>query len=154
MKNQRLFGSLLLAVCTLTSPAATQNQTCPKFSGAVKQRVEKRARWVVSESVQKQVAQRSKAFGRLIASEQCRVLNTNILSGEDMMLEGPFFVVDGVPLKSVVIRDKATWIMAVAPSEPGGKMPDPNLLEITDEKWTLLYRERSGKTRVLATGKY
>jgi len=83
MENQRLVGSLLLAVCTITSPATTQNQTCPKFSGAVTQRVEKQARWIVSESLQKQVAQRSKAFGRLIAFEQCHVLNTRILSGED-----------------------------------------------------------------------
>jgi len=70
------------------------------------------------------------------------------------MLHGPFFAVDGVPLKSVVIRHQATWKMAVAPFEPGGRMPDPNLLEITDEDWILLYRDRRGNTRVIATGKY
>jgi hypothetical protein len=154
MKNQPLFGLLLFAVCALPFAASPQDQTCPRFSGAVKERVEKQARWVVSESLQKQVARKSKAFGRLIAFEQCHVLNTRILSGEDMVLEGPFFALGGVPLKSVVIRHQATWMMAVAPSEFGGKMPDPNLLEITDEDWTLLYRDRSGNTRVLATGKY
>lgn len=34
------------------------------------------------------------------------------------------------------------------------QMPDANLLEITDEDWTLLYRDRGGKMRVLGTGKY
>jgi hypothetical protein len=114
----------------------------------------KQARWIVSESLQKQVAQRSKAFGRLIAFEQCDVLKTRILSGEDMILQGPFLAVAGVPLKSVVIRHQANWMMAVAPSQPGGKMPDPNLLEVTDEDWILLYRERNGKTRIVATGRY
>ena len=154
MQKRRLFGLLLFAVCALPLVAFPQNQTCPKFSGAVKQRVEKQARWIVSDSLQKQVAQRSQAFGRLIAFEQCHVLNTRILSAEDNVLQGPLFVVHGVPLKSVVIRHHATWMMAVAPSEPDGKMPDANLLEITDEDWTLLYRDRGGKMRVLGTGKY
>ena len=154
MQKRRLSGLLLFAVCALSLEAFPQNQTCPKFSGAVKQRVEKQARWIVSHSLEKQVAQRSKAFGRLIAFEQCHVLNTRILSGEDMVLKGPFFAVNGIALKSAVIRHRATWIMAVAPSEPGGKMPDPNLLEVTDEDWTLLYRDRGGKMRVVGTGKY
>jgi hypothetical protein len=154
MKNNVFFGLLFFGVCALPLEAAPQNQTCPKFSGAVKERVEKQARWVVSESLKKQVGQKSKAFGRLIAFEQCHVLNSRILSCEDMILHGPFFAVNGVPLKSVVIRHHATWMMAVAPSEPGGKMPHPNLLEITDEDWTLLYRDKSRKTGVLATGKY
>jgi hypothetical protein len=154
MENRVVFGSFLLAVCILSFAAFPQSQKSPKFSGTVKKRVEKQARWVVSESLQKQVAQRSKAFGGLIAFEQCHVLNTRILSGEDMILHGPFFAVDGAPLKSVVIQHQATWMVAVAPSEPGGKMPDPNLLELTEEDWTLAYRERSGNTRVRATGKY
>src|SRR6185437_11818288 len=144
MENPLVFGSFLLALCILPFAAFPQGQTCPTLSGAVKERVEKQARWIVSDSLQKQVAQRSKAFGQLIAFEQCHVLNTRILSGEDMILHGPFFAVNGVPLKSVVIRHQATWMLAVASSEPGGKMPDPNLLEITDEDWTLLERDRAG----------
>jgi hypothetical protein len=116
--------------------------------------VEKQARWLVSESLQKQVAQRSDAFGHLIAFEQCHVLQTRLLSEEDMVLEGPFFMADGVPLKSLVGRYQGTWMMAVRPTDANGKMPDANLLEMTDRKWTLLYRGESGNIRVLATGKY
>src|SRR5579872_4023938 len=49
-------------------------------------------------------------------------------SGNEPHHQGPFFAVNGVPLKSVVIRHQATWMMGVAPSEAGGRMPDPNLL--------------------------
>jgi hypothetical protein len=44
-------------------------------------------------------------------------------------------------------------VMAVAPTEVTGKMPDANFLEITDHKWTLFYRDENGDTRVVATGK-
>ncbi len=65
--------------------------------------MEELARWVVSDSLQKQVAERSIALGRLVAYLQCDVLRTRILSGEDMVLEGPFFAVSGVPLKSMLV---------------------------------------------------
>jgi hypothetical protein len=120
----------------------------------VKNRVEKQARWLVSESLQKDVAQRSNSFGRLIAFAQCHVLNTRLLSEGDMVMEGPFFVADGIPLKSLIGRYQGTWMMAVAPTEAIGRMPDANLLEITAHMWTLLYRDESGHTRVVATGKY
>ena len=154
MKSQFLLGALLFSLCALPLAASTQDRSCPHFSGAVKRRVEKQARWLISESLQKQVAQRSNAFGQLIAFEQCHVLQTRLLSEEDMALEGPFFVTDGVPLKSLVGRYQGTWVMGVAPTEATGKMPDANLLELTDHKWTLLYRDENGDTRVLATGKY
>jgi len=71
-----------------------------------------------------------------------------------MVFEGPFFEADSVPLKSLIGRYQGTWVMAVAPTEVTGKMPDANLLEITDHKWTLFYRDENGDTRVAATGKY
>jgi hypothetical protein len=120
----------------------------------VKRTVEKQARWLVSESLQKQVAQRSHAFGQLIAFEQCHVLQTRLLSEEDMVLEGPFFIADGVPLKSLVGRYRGIWTMAVAPTEVTGKMPDPNLLEITDRKWTLVYRDETGTAWVRTSANY
>jgi hypothetical protein len=154
MKNRCLLGLLLFSLYALPLAAPAQDQRCPRFSGAVKSRVEKQARWLVSESLQKQIAQRSDAFGHLIAFEQCHVLQTRLLSEEDMVLEGPFFVADGVPLKSLVGRYQGTWMMAVTPTEATGKMPDANLLEITNRKWTLLYRDETGTTWVRATEKY
>ncbi len=154
MKNQCLLGLLLFSLCTVALSASAQDLSCPHFSGAAKKRVEELARWVVSDSLQKQVAERSIALGRLVAYLQCDVLKTRIISGEDMVLEGPFFAVAGVPLKSMLVRNHGIWMMAVAPSEAGGTMPYANLLEVTDKQWTLLHREDSGQTRVLATGTY
>ena len=71
-----------------------------------------------------------------------------------MVLEGPFFAVAGVPLKSMLVRNHGIWMMAVAPSEAGGIMPYANLLEVANKKWTLFHREESGQTRPVATGTY
>jgi hypothetical protein len=155
MKNGRLLSLLLFSLCASPLPTTAQDQRCPHFSGAVKNRVEKQAHWLISESLQKHVARRSNVFGLLVAFEQCHVLSSRLLSEEDMMVvEGPFFEADGVPLKSLVGRYQGTWMMAVAPTKAAGKMPDANLLEITNHKWTLLHRDEKGDTRVLATGKY
>jgi hypothetical protein len=86
--------------------------------------------------------------------ERCHILQSNLLSEQVAEEQGPFFVADHIPLRSRVGRYEGTWIMAVAPNEAAGKMPDPNLLEMTDHKWTLLYRDRSGTTWVRATGSY
>jgi len=131
-----------------------QREECPQFSGAVKERIEKEARWLVNDSLQEQVASRSSAFGRLIAIEQCHILQSNLLSEQVTEEQGPFFVDDHVPLKSRVGRYEETWMMVVAPAEATGKMPDANVLEITDHKWTLLHRDKAGSTRVLAAGTY
>ena len=154
MKNQCLLGLLLFSLCTFPLSASAQDLNCPHFSGAAKKRVEERARWVVSDSLQKQVAQRSIALGHLVGYLQCDVLKTNILAGEDMVLHGPFFVVARVPLKSIVVRNQGIWLMAVAPMEAGGTMPYANLLEVTNKNWTLFHRDESGQTRALATGTY
>jgi len=157
IRNVRIgivIGAILLAVCAFSSLASAQDQHCPQFSGVVKDRVRKQARWLVSESLQKQMAQRSNAFGQLITIEQCDVLKTKVLSEGDMVFNGPLFETDGVFLKSLIGRYQGTWVMAVAPTEVTGKMPDANLLELTDHKWTLLYRDENGDTRVVATGKY
>jgi hypothetical protein len=141
------FSASFLVLCA-------QDEQCPEFSGAVKKRMEKEARWVVSEALQKQIASTSNAFGRLIATEQCLILQSNLLSAQVTEEEGPFFVADHVPLKSRVGRYNGTWMMLIAPSEATGKMPDANVLEITDHKWTLLHRDKAGSMRVLAAGTY
>lgn len=52
-------------------------------------------------------------------------------------------------------KRKATQASGVvAPAEATGRMPDANVLEITDHKWTLLHRDKPGSTRVLAAGTY
>ena len=43
-------------------------------------------------------------------------------------------------------------MMVVAPAEATGRMPDANVLEITDHKWTLFHRDIAGNTRALAAG--
>jgi hypothetical protein len=154
VKTGIVIGVILFALCALSSAVSAQDKRCPQFSGVVKDRVEKQARWLVSESLQRQLAQRSSAFGRLIAIEQCDVLKTRVLSEGDMVFEGPFFEADSVPLESLIGRYQGTWVMAVAPTEVTGKMPDANFLELTDHKWTLFYRDENGDTRVVATGKY
>ena len=116
--------------------------------------MEKEARWLVSQSLQEQVASRSNAFGRLILIERCHILQSNLLSEQVTEEQGPFFVVDHVPLKSRVGRYEGTWMMVIAPAEANGKMPEANVLEITDHKWTLLRRDKGGSSRVLAAGSY
>jgi hypothetical protein len=131
-----------------------EEEECPQFSGAVKERIEKEARWLVSDSLQEQIASRSSAFGSLIAIERCHILQSNLLSEQVTEVEGPFFVADHVALRSRVGRYEGVWMMVVAPAEATGRMPDANVLKITNHKWTLLHRGESGTTRVLATGKY
>ncbi|HXZ33298.1 MAG TPA: hypothetical protein VEH30_13540 [Terriglobales bacterium] len=99
------------------------------------------------------MAQESSAFGRLIAFEQCHVLESRLLV-EDDTVEGPYFVVDGVPLKSLIRRHGENWMMAVAPVEANSKMPAANLLEITQHKWTLLYRDDKGNRHILRSASY
>ena len=145
---------LLFFLSALPLVLRAQREECPQFSGAVKERIEKEARWLVNDSLQEQVASRSSAFGRLIAIEQCHILQSNLLSEQVTEVEGPFFVADHVALRSRVGRYEGVWMMVVAPAEATGRMPDANVLKITNHKWTLLHRGESGTTRVLATGKY
>jgi hypothetical protein len=116
--------------------------------------MEKEARWMVSDSLQSQVASKSIAFGRLLTMERCQSLQSKLLSEEVTEEQGPFFVAEDVPLKSRVGRHEGTWIMVVAPAEASGRMPDANVLKITEHKWTLLHRDKAGSTRVLAAGAY
>lgn len=154
MKSSHWVGLLLLGLFGLEVAAGAQERSCPHFSGAIKKRVEQQARWLVSKSLEKQVAQKSIAFGHLIEFAQCHVLETRLLWDEEVTVEGPFFVAEGVPLKSLIARSQETWTMAVVPSEVTGRMPDANLLDITRHNWTLLYRDESGKRRLVAAGKY
>ena len=142
----------MLLLCAL--PLGASVQQCPQFSGIAKGRLEQQARWLVSDALQREVAARSSAFGRLIAIERCNILRSNLLSEEVTEEEGPFFVADDVPLRSRVGRYQRTWMMVIAPTEATGKMPDANILKITDHKWTLLSRDKGRTTRVVATGVY
>ena len=148
------FLILLVFLSVPFSLLCAQREECPQFSGAVKARMEQEARWLVSDSLQEQVASRSSAFGRLIALERCHILQSNLLSEQVTEEQGPFFVADRVPLKSRVGRYEGTWMMVVAPAEATGRMPDANVLEITDHKWTLLRRDKAGGTPVLAAGAF
>ena len=145
----------LLIVLSLSLPlAASAQEQCPQFSGPARVRLEQQARWLVSDSLEKQIAARSSGFGRLIAFEQCHILQSSLLSEQVTEEEGPFFVSDGVPLKSRVGRYQRTWMMVIAPTEATGKLPNANVLKITDHKWALLNRDKDGSTRVLAKGVY
>jgi hypothetical protein len=148
------FLRLLVFLFSLPLILWAQGEECPQFSGAVKERMEKEARWIVSDSLQSQVASKSIAFGRLLAFEQCDILQSNLLSEQFTDGQGPLFVAEGVPLKSRVGRYEGTWMMVVAPTEANDTMPDANVLKITDQKWTLLHRDKAGSTRVLAAGTY
>jgi len=147
---------LLLIVLSLSalSSAASAQERCPQFSGPARVRLEQQARWLVSDSLEKQIAARSSGFGRLIAFEQCHILQSSLLSEQVTEEEGPFFVSDGVPLKSRVGRYQRTWMMVIAPTEATGRLPNANVLKITDHKWALLNRDKDGSTRVLAKGTY
>jgi hypothetical protein len=145
----------LLIVLSLSLPlAASAQEQCPQFSGPARVRLEQQARWLVSDSLEKQIAARSSGFGRLIAFERCHILQSNLLSEQVTEEEGPFFVSDGVPLKSRVGRYQRTWMMVIAPTEATGTLPNANVLKITDHKWALLNRDKDGSTRVLAKGVY
>jgi len=151
MKIRPLLIVLSLSVLPL---AASAQEQCPQISGPARVRLEQQARWLVSDSLQKQIAARSSAFGQLIAFERCHILQTNLLSDQVTEEEGPFFVADDVPLKSRVGRYQRTWMMVIAPTEPTGRLPNANVLKITDHKWALLNRDKDGSTRVLVKGVY
>jgi predicted DCC family thiol-disulfide oxidoreductase YuxK len=116
--------------------------------------LEQQARWLVSDDLQRQIAARSIAFEKLIAFERCHILQSNLLSDFVTEEEGPFFVAGDVPLKSRLGRYQRTWMMVIAPTEVTGRMPDANVLKLTDHKWTLFNREKGGSMRVVATGVY
>ena len=145
---------LFFSLSALSLTLYAQEQECPHFSGAAKNRLEKQARWLVSESLQEHVAERSSAFGHLIKFEQCHILESRLLSDEDIVVQGPFFIADGVELQSLVGRYRGTWMMAVVPREAARKMPEGNLLELTAHRWALTYRGEDGCKNTLAAGEY
>ena len=108
----------------------------------------------MSESLRQQVTRKSKPLGQLIAFEQCHVLVSGVLSDDFTKVQGPYFSADGVPIKSAIAQNRHTWMMAVAPAQANGKVPNPNLLEITEHDWTLFYRDERGKKTAVASGKY
>jgi hypothetical protein len=154
MKTRRLVAVLVSLLCFFPLTVFPQKQSCPEFSGTAKTKIEERARWLVSESLRQQVTRKSKPLGQLIAFKQRHVLVSGVLSDDFAKVEGPYFSADGVPLKSAIAEDRHTWMMAVAPIEASGKVPDPNLLEITEHDWTLFYRDERGKKAAVASGKY
>jgi hypothetical protein len=146
--------SLLIWLSLSALPLGASVRECPQFSGVAKDRLEQQARWLISDALQRQIAARSTAFGKLIAFERCHILQSNLLSDLVTEEQGPFFIADDVPLKSRVGRYQRTWIMVIAPSEATGRMPHANVLKLTDHKWTLFNREKGGSMQVLATGVY
>jgi hypothetical protein len=144
---------LLLSILVLSVAGCAQEQ-CPYFSGAVKRRLEKQARWLVSESVQTEIADRSVAFGLLVRIEQCRVLTSGIMRDGDFVLEGLYFAVAGDAFRSLVGRYRGVWMLAVVPADRETKMPVANLLELTEHDWTLIHRDKDGSREVVAKGKF
>jgi hypothetical protein len=154
MESRCVPGLLAFALFGPLLTVSAQVQNCPHFSGVEKKWVESRGRWLVSESLRRQVKRRSDALGQLIAFEQCHVLLTGVLWGDFVAVEGPFFLAHGVPVKSLIAKYHDTWSMAVAPTDATRKMPNPNLLRVTGKKWTLFYRDESGMKTVVAAGTY
>jgi hypothetical protein len=145
---------LLLWMCALTAVVCGQERQCPHFSSAEARRLEKEARWLVSPSLQRQIAKRSYAFGFLIEFARCHVLESRLLSDEDEVAETLYFVSDGIALQAMIGRYRGVWTMAVVPYDAVSKMPDINLLEMTEHKWTLSHRDKDKGRKILATGHY
>lgn len=146
--------AVLAFLCASSSMLCSQRNQCPQFSGAVKKRMEKEARWIVSDSLQSQIASRSIALGRLLAMERCHILESNLLSERITEEQGPFFVAEDVELRSSVGRYDRTWMMVVAPADATGRMPAANVLKISEHRWTLLHRGNAGRPTVLAAGTF
>jgi hypothetical protein len=144
---------LLFSLCALSSTICAQEQRCPHLSRWVKHRLKKEAPWLVSRSLQQRIAKRSPTFGALVQLQQCRWLGDGFLDEE-----GRYFIVylavDGGTLAALLGRYRGIWTMAVVPYDAEGKMPDANLLEITERRWTLVHRDKDGSRSVLATKKY
>jgi hypothetical protein len=144
---------LLLSILAWSVADCAQEQ-CPHFSGAVKRRLEKEARWLVSESLPQEIAKKSVALGVLVRIEQCRALTSGIIRNGDFVMEGLYFIVADQAFKSLVGPHRAIWTLAVVPADPETEMPVANLLELTDHDWTLIHRYRDGTKEVVATGKF
>ena len=146
---------LLFSICILCSVGCAQELQCPHLPRWVKHRLEKQARWLVNKSLQKHIAKKSQVFGNLVEYyQQCSSVEAGSL--RDPAMEGTYFtlyLVDaGVPLQSMFGRYRGIWTMAVVPLD--GKMPEANLLEITENAWTLIHREKNGSRTVLARENY
>jgi hypothetical protein len=145
---------LLFWICTLTAVACSQDRQCPHFSSSEKHRLEREARWLVSPSLQEQVARRSPAFGFLIEFARCNLLNSRLLSDEDEVAETLYFISDGVALQAMIGRRRGVWTMAVVPYDADSEMPQANLLEMSEHNWILIHRDKDKSRKVLATGDY
>jgi hypothetical protein len=145
--------SVATYVCALASLVYAQSQ-CPHFEGPVQRELENEARWLVNPSVQKQIAKKSIPFGHLISFWQCNFLRAGLLREDPSVMQGPYFRAGGYALKSLIGRYRGTWTMAITPADMRVKMPDANLLRITNDKWFLIRRDKNGSRTVLATGSY
>jgi hypothetical protein len=153
---------LLFSICILCSVGCAQELQCPHLPRWVKHRLEKQARWLVNKSLQKHIAKKSQVFGNLVEYyQQCSSVEAGSL--RDPAMEGTYFtlyLVDaGVPLQSMFGRYRGIWTMAVVPWDgnaklPYAKMPEANLLEITENAWTLIDRDKDGSRTVLARENY
>jgi hypothetical protein len=144
---------LLLSMLALSVTGCAQDQ-CPHYSGAVKRKLEEQARWLVSESLQQKIAEKSVAIGVRVRIEQCRVLTSGIVRDGDFVLQGLHFVVAGEAFKSLVGRYRGLWRLAIVPADRETKMPVANLLELTEHDWILIHRDKNGRKEVVAKGKF
>lgn len=145
-------GTLLVAILGLAL-AVAQDQ-CPQVSGAPKQKLEQQARWLLSPSLQQQVAAKSVVFGALIKIEQCDFLTMTVMLDGNFATENLRFKAQNHVYKSLIGRYRETWTMAVVPDDPSTKMPEANLLELTQHEWALIHREKDGGKVVVAAGRY
>jgi hypothetical protein len=148
----RVVWALLVAILALTLVVAQSR--CPQISGATKQRLEQQARWLLSPSLQQQVAAKSLVFGALIKIEQCDFLTMTVMLDGNFATENLHFSVQNHAYKTLIGRNRDTWTLAVVPDDPSTKMPDANLLELTNDKWTLIRRDEDGMRKRVASGTY
>ena len=147
---------LLLAICSFAAALPAQNQRCSGPPRWLKHRLKKEAPWLVSTSLRKHLAKKSPEFASLVElQQQCRWSEAASMidpSMADRYFTG--FVSDGIPLRFIFGRHQGIWTIAIAPANTKDEMPEANLLEMTEQRWTLFHRESDGGRRVLATENY
>ena len=123
MKTHRLLALFLSLLSIFLFPMFAQQQECSSFSGAPRKRVEHGARWLVSDSLRQQIAEKSQGLGHVVAFEQCHILETDVLSEDFTTMDGPHFLADGIAMKSAIAQSSGLWMMAIAPAKADDKMP-------------------------------
>jgi hypothetical protein len=148
----RVVWALLVTILAL--PLAVAQDQCPQISGGTRRRLEQQGRWLLSSSLRQQVAAKSVVFGALIRIEQCDWLTMEVMLDGNFATENLRLKVQNHAYKTLIGRNRDTWTLAVVPDDPSTKMPDANLLELTNDKWTLIHRDEDGMRKRVASGTY